>query len=83
MSLIRKCDICKKEIEFGEDYQRVIPGNDNDEAFDICPSCWTILIHDIRAKQQRREESKEAEKMFSDPWDNSGIMAFKNGERMC
>lgn len=67
MSMIRRCDICKREIDFGEDYQRVMPGNGNDETLDICPSCWALLMHDIRAKQQRQEESKAADKIFLDP----------------
>lgn len=76
MSMIRHCDICGKEIAFGEDYQRVIPGNGNDETLDICPSCWALLMHNIRAQQQRREEAKEADKIFSDPWD-PGVMVVQ------
>lgn len=83
MSMIRRCDICEKEIAVGEDYERVMPGNGNDETLDICLSCWVLLMHNIKAaQQQRREETKESDKMFSDPWD-PGVMAFKNGERMC
>ena len=77
MSLIRRCDICKKEIDFGEDYQRVIPSNDNDETFDICPSCWVELVNTIRVKQKRREETKEADKMFSEPWDPGMMVATR------
>ena len=76
MSMIRRCDICKREIDFGEDYQRVMPGNGNNETLDICPSCWTLLMHDIKAKIQRREETKEADKMFTDPWD-PGMMVVQ------
>lgn len=76
MSMIRHCDICGKEIDFGEDYQRVIPSNDNDETLDICPSCWVELVNTIRVKQRRREESKEADKMFADPWD-PGMMVVQ------
>lgn len=77
MSLIRRCDICKKEIEFGEDYQRVIPGNGNDETFDICPSCWALLMHDIKAKIQRQDAAKEADKIFSNPWDPGVMIATR------
>ena len=76
MSLIRRCDICKREIEFGEDYQRVMPGNGNDETLDICPSCWALLIHNIKADIQRQEEAKEADKMFSEPWE-PGMMVVQ------
>lgn len=82
MSMIRHCDICEKEIAFGEDYERVMPGNGNDKTLDICPSCWALIMHNIKADIQRREKAKETNKMLSDPWD-PGIMAFKNGERMC
>lgn len=77
MIMIRRCDICKRKIDFGEDYQRVMPGNGNNETLDICPSCWTLLMHDIRAKQQRQEESKAADKIFSDPWDPGMIVATR------
>lgn len=77
MSMIRRCDICKREIDFGEDYQRVMPGNGNDETLDICPSCWALLMHNIRAQQQRREEAKEADKVFSDPWDPGMTVATR------
>ncbi len=77
MSMIRRCDICKREIDFGEDYQKVMPGNGNDDPLDICPSCWTLLMHNIKAaQQQRREEAKEADKIFSDSWD-PGMMVVQ------
>ena len=80
MSMIRRCDICKREIDFGEDYQRVMPGNGNDETLDICPSCWALLMHDIKAKIQRREETKEADKIFTDPWD-PGMMVVQRRDK--
>lgn len=90
MSLIRRCDICNRDIEDGVEFKhintRVTAGpvykDNEDSTLDICPSCWALLMHNIRSQQQRREETKETDKIFSDPWD-PGVMAFKNGERMC
>lgn len=85
MSLIRRCDICKRDIEDGVEFKhvhtRVIAGpvykDDEDTSFDICSSCWALLIHDIKAKQQRREEAKEADRIFSDPWDPGMMVATR------
>lgn len=78
MSLIRRCDICNRNIDDGVEFKhintRVTAGPvfryNEDANLDICPSCWVLLMHNIKAAQQhRREEAKEIDKMFSDPWD--------------
>lgn len=76
MSLIRRCDICNRNIVDGVEFKhintRVTAGpvfkyNEN-ASLDICPSCWVLLMHNIKAAQQQiREEAKEADRMFLDP----------------
>lgn len=87
MSLIRRCDICNRDIDDGVEFKhihtRVSIGGLVDEEdptnIDICPSCWALLVHDIKAKQQRREEAKEADKIFSSPWDPGMMIVQRRG----
>lgn len=75
MSLIRRCDICKRDIENGSEFKHILTHVVDEEltagvdlgSIDVCPSCWTLLIHDIKAKIQICEAAKEADKMLSDP----------------
>ena len=85
MSLIRRCDICKREIEDGVEFKHIhtrtsqggLVDAEDPNNLDICPSCWALLMHNIRADIQRQEEAKEADKMFSDPWDPGMMVATR------
>ena len=85
MSLIRRCDICKRKIEDGVEFKHIhtrtsqggLVYAEDPNNFDICPSCWALLVHDIKAKIQRREEAKETDKMFSEPWDPGVMVATR------
>lgn len=75
MSLIRRCDICNGDINDGTEIKQVRIHEDLN-IIDICPSCWVELVEAIKAKQRRREEAKEADKIFSHPWD-PGMMVVQ------
>ena len=89
MSLVLKCDICGKLIEPHGICKRVesisvltdesdtgVPIDSVVDDMDICSGCWDMLIDGIKAKLERKRQSKENDMIFSDPWD-PGVMVHK------